>query len=186
MRAGIRLDDAICGVRVEGNVFQRCASGETHFGGVQIHGGKENLVEGNLFVDNAAAVSFTPWGEKRWREFVAKALEAPAVDRDLYLKTYPALAKLAEGHDLNTVRSNVALRCGKLFLRAPSGTIAEGNREFPQGAEFGEGPDGRLVWSEAEAEKLGVGHIPFAKIGLYTDAWRTRAGADWQLRGAGR
>lgn len=185
MRAGIRLDDAICGVRVQGNIFQRCSTGETHFGGVQIHGGKENLVEGNLFVDTAAAVSFTPWGEKRWREFVAKALDAPAVDRDLYLKRYPALTALPEGHDANTIRSNVALRCEKLFLRAPANTESAGNQEFPQGTELREGPDGRLLWSAAEAEKLGVGHIPFAKIGLYPDTWRTRNGATWTLGSEG-
>jgi hypothetical protein len=186
MRAGIRLDDAICGVRVEGNIFQRCGVGDTHFGGVQIHGGKENLIEGNLFVDTAAAVSFTPWGEKRWREFVARTWEAPAIDRELYLRRYPALANLAEGHDVNTTRSNVALRCEKLFLRAPAGTESIGNREFPDGTELLEGPDGRLRWSAAEAEKLGVGHIPFAKIGLYADEWRADGSEAWRLGGLGR
>jgi hypothetical protein len=186
MRAGIRLDDAICGVRVQGNIFQRCSAGETHFGGVQIHGGKENLVEGNLFVDTAAAVSFTPWGEKRWREFVAKALDAPTIDRELYLRRYPALAALPDGPDVNTIRSNVALRCEKLFLRAPAATESAGNQEFPQGTELREGPDGRLRWSAAEAEKLGVGAIPFAKIGLYADDWRVREGVDWTLTSGGR
>ena len=37
----------ICNVTVHGNVFQRC--GAVKFGGVQIHGGKENLVDGNVF-----------------------------------------------------------------------------------------------------------------------------------------
>ena len=191
MRAGIRLDDAICGVLVYGNVFQRCATGGTHFGGVQIHGGKENVIAANLFVDNAAAVSFTPWGEKRWREFVAKALDAPAVDRELYLARYPALAQLAEGHDVNAIQGNVALRCGPLFLRAPAGTEARHNREYPQGAELPEGPDGRLVWSADAAERLGVAHIPFLEIGLYADAWRGRvvserlrvqSGGEWSSR----
>ena len=180
-RAGIRLDDAICGVLIEGNIFQRCSTGRTHFGGVQIHGGKENVVASNLFVDTAAAVSFTPWGEQRWREFVAKALDAPAVDRDLYLKRYPALAELTENHDSNTIRGNVALRCDTLFLRAPAGTKATDNREHPQGAGLPEGPDGRLIWSQAEAEKLGVGHIPYAKIGLYQDAWRADTKPAWDL-----
>jgi hypothetical protein len=176
MRAGIRLDDAICGVRVEGNIFQRCSTGQTMFGGVQIHGGKENHVEGNLFVDTAAAVSFSAWGEKRWREFVAKALEAPAVDRELYLQRYPTLAQLGEGHDLNSIRSNVTMRCDALLLRAPAGTESLGNREYPHATELRERPDGRLVWSQAEVEKLGLGHIPFTRIGLYADAWRPRPG----------
>lgn len=181
-RAGIRLDDAICGVTVVGNIFQRCTTGRTHFGGVQIHGGKENLVEGNLFVDCGAAVSFTPWGEKRWREFVAKALDAPAIDRELYLARYPALARLSEGHDRNSVRGNVMLRCDTSFLRMPPGTEVTDNRELPKGTELREGPDGRLRWSEAEAESLGLAGIPFRKIGLYEDAWRVRRRGDWRLR----
>lgn len=174
MRAGIRLDDAICGTLVQGNIFQRCSGGRTHFGGVQIHGGKENLVQGNLFVDTGAAVSFTPWGEKRWREFVAKALDAPAIDRELYLQRYPSLAQLGEGHDVNSIRGNVTLRCGALFVRAPAGVESADNREYPQGTELPEGPDGRLRWSATEAARLGVGDIPFEKIGLYPDAWRLR------------
>jgi hypothetical protein len=171
-RAGIRLDDAICGVLIQGNIFQRCSTGRTHFGGVQIHGGKENVVESNLFVDTAAAVSFTPWGEQRWREFVAKALDHPAIDRELYLQRYPALAELPQRNDLNKIRGNVALRCETMFLRAPAGTEATDNREHPRGTGLKEGPDGRLIWSETEAARLGVGDIPFAKIGLYGDAWR--------------
>lgn len=184
-RAGIRLDDAICGVVVRGNVFQRCSTGRTHFGGVQIHGGKENLVEGNLFVDTAAAVSFTPWGEKRWRDFVAKSLDAPSVDRALYVERYPALARLPEGNDLNVVRSNVTLRCPTLLLRAPKGTELAGNREHPQGTGFAEGPDGRLVWSPADAARMGVEGIPFGRIGLHADRCRSRSGAGWTLRAGG-
>jgi hypothetical protein len=171
-RAGIRLDDAICGVTVHGNIFQRCSTGRTHFGGVQIHGGKENVIEGNLFVDTGAAVSFTPWGEQRWRDFVAQALDESSIDPQLYLQRYPSLAELAGGHDVNAIRGNVALRCASLFLRLPSGTWAVDNREFPHGTEFREGPDGRLSWSDVEAARLGVAHIPFARIGLYADTWR--------------
>ncbi len=180
-RAGIRLDDAICGTLVEGNIFQRCSTDPTHFGGVQIHGGKENTVQGNLFIDTGAAVSFTPWGDKRWREFVARALDAPAIDRALYLARYPALAVLPEGHDANMVRSNVTVRCGPLFLRAPGGLQSAANVEFATDTGLPESADGRLRWSDADARRLGVAHIPFASIGLRTNAWRTRVEGEWRL-----
>ena len=183
-RAGIRLDDAICGVVIQGNIFQRCSTGRSHFGGVQIHGGKENIVEGNLFIDTAAAVSFTPWGDKRWHDFVAQSLNAPAIDRQLYLLRYPALAKLAEDNDRNTIRGNVAVRCGALFLRAPQVTESRDNRELPQGTEFPEGPDGRLAWSMEQAAKFGLGSIPFADMGMMEDTWRVRQGTAWTLRTA--
>ena len=53
-------DDAISGTVVYG-VFYRCSAGL--FGAVQIHGGKENVVDNNLFIDCRYAVSFSPWGE---------------------------------------------------------------------------------------------------------------------------
>ncbi len=171
-QAGIRLDDAICGVVIEGNVFQRCSAGALGFGGVQIHGGKENLVEGNLFVDCGAAVSFSPWGDKRWREFVAKALEHPAVDRELYLGRYPTLARLAEDHDRNTIRRNVAVRCQRLLLRDPGRSEVTDNREWRESTDFRESPDGRLLWDAAAAQRLGVSAIPFERIGLQDDGWR--------------
>jgi hypothetical protein len=184
MRAGIRLDDAICGVLIEGNVFHQCAASPSHFGGVQIHGGKENLVTGNLFVDCGAAVSFSPWGEKRWKAFVEDALDAPAIDRDLYLERYPALAELAEGHDENTVRDNAVVRCKELFLRAPGTVRAENNRVLDEQDVFLETPDGRLDWRDQDAAALGVGEIPFEAMGLREDTWRTRADGRWTLDGA--
>ena len=65
--AGVRLDDMISGVTVHGNIFERC--GAVQFGGVQIHGGQENVVDNNLFVDCFAGVSFSRWGENCSREY---------------------------------------------------------------------------------------------------------------------
>lgn len=182
MQAGIRLDDAICGTLIQGNIFHRCSTAPTLFGGVQIHGGKENTVEGNLFADCAAAVSFSPWGEERWQKFVEKALDAPEINSALYLERYPALASLNENHDINTVRNNVVLRCESLFLRAPDGIITENNTELPAGSELPEDADGRLRWSEEEANRLGIGEIPFPNIGLYEDGWRVLRDGNWSLR----
>ena len=64
-QAGIRLDDIICGVLIYGNVFYRCSHGG--FGGVQMNGGRDNIVDNNLFVDCKYAVSFSPWPRERWQ-----------------------------------------------------------------------------------------------------------------------
>jgi hypothetical protein len=66
--AGVRLDEMISGVAVYGNVFERC--GAVNSGGIRIHGGKENLVEGNLFIDCLAGLSFSRLNEKRWLESI--------------------------------------------------------------------------------------------------------------------
>ena len=55
-QAGIRFDDAISGMVVYGNIFERSSNG--HFGGVQIHGGHMNIIDNNVFVDCNYAVSF--------------------------------------------------------------------------------------------------------------------------------
>lgn len=46
-QAAIRFDDAICGNLVYGNRFENCAVGK--FGGVQINGGRGNVIRNNLF-----------------------------------------------------------------------------------------------------------------------------------------
>mgnify|MGYP000293662063 CR=1 FL=1 len=78
-QAGIRLDDFISAVHVYGNVFYRSAGGR--FGGVQIHGGKDNVVDNNLFVDCKYALSFSPWGNARWLERLARDSTKAAVSR---------------------------------------------------------------------------------------------------------
>lgn len=110
--AGVRLDDMISGVAVYGNVFERC--GTVHFGGVQIHGGKENLVEGNLFIDCLAGLSFSRWGEKRWLESIERFL--PQADKPPYLSRYPELANLKTNADVNFICRNVFARCSSTFL----------------------------------------------------------------------
>ena len=118
-RAGIRLDDAISGVLIQGNVFYRCSGGKHGFGGVQIHGGKENVLDNNVFVECAAAVSFSPWGDTRWRKVVGKALDSPDIDKSLYLARYPDLARLGEDHDRNTVSRSPRLSLRHLPAERP-------------------------------------------------------------------
>ncbi len=119
-QAGVRLDDAISSTLVYGNLFYRCS--EAGFGGVQIHGGKENIVDNNLFVQCKYAISFSGWGEKRWREFlnkpwIQKQLQEVRYDQPPYSTRYPTLAQLAEHPDRNSVWRNVAYQCGALLTR---------------------------------------------------------------------
>lgn len=111
--AGVRLDDMISGVAVYGNVFERC--GAVHFGGVQIHGGKENLVEGNLFVDCLAGLSFSRWGQARWLEAIEQFL--PQAGEPAYASRYPELADLKSHADVNIISRNLFARCESIFLR---------------------------------------------------------------------
>jgi hypothetical protein len=168
--AGVRLDDMISGVEISGNVFERC--GVREFGAVQIHGGKDNLVDNNLFFDCLAAVSFSSWGEKRW----LNALDSPVIRKkiyedvninsDLYLKRYPALADMRVNIDVNTVRNNLLIDCKKVFLRGGKGQITENNHVVQSNgkkiAEF---------YDIAYLKSLGMKPIPFDSMGPKKNRW---------------
>ncbi len=169
-RAGIRLDDAISGTLVFGNVFWRCSAGKLGFGGVQIHGGKDNVLENNIFVDCEAAISFSAWGEGRWKQFTKNALQAPDVDKSLYVQRYPQLARLSEDHDINTVAHNLVYRCNEFLRRDRGRNRLIGNIVVDKDPGFidAAGGDFRLKGKLPPHFKP----IPFEQIGLYTDSFR--------------
>jgi hypothetical protein len=168
-QAGIRLDDAICGTLIYGNIFEHCSAGKLGFGGVQIHGGKENIVDNNVFVDCAAALSFTPWDSKRWREFVAHSLESPEIDPALYLLRYPALAALPDHANVNSVWRNLMVRCGETLRRAPPAVEALDNVALKEG-EMNFQPGNPLF------HHPGFAPVPVEEFGLYEDAYRKTTG----------
>lgn len=81
-QAGIRLDDAISGVVMKDNIFYRSSGGD--MSGIQIHGGKDNLCIGNLFVNCYRSFSFTPWHTTRYLEQFIHG------ERGSYVKEYLA------------------------------------------------------------------------------------------------
>lgn len=170
--AGIRLDDAICGTLIHGNVFYKCSGGQAGFGGVQIHGGKENIVENNIFVECAAAISFSQWGEKRWNDFTAKSLDSPDIDAALYQTRYPALAHLAENPDINTIQRNLVWKCGKFLLRDNDRNISADNVITEDGSYFAKAAAGDFSIGSTARMPAGFAAIPFEKIGLYVDELR--------------
>lgn len=108
-QAGIRLDDSISGVVMLDNVFYRSSGG--FFGGIQIHGGKDNLCKGNLMVDCKQAFSFSPWGEGRYEKFVKEQFPEN-VGNDVYLKTYPFFDEIFDHPNRNYILNNKAVNCG--------------------------------------------------------------------------
>jgi hypothetical protein len=183
MHAGIRLDDAISGVTMYGNVFYN--SSEGLFGGVQIHGGNSNVVENNLFVRCKYGVSFSQWGADRWRKFIegpdAKKMTAETVDisKPPYSTRYPALAHLTENIDINMIWRNIACGCSEFLTRdnnkenmldnlltaEDTGIVAPHNGDFSFRA------------GSSLLGQTGFRPIPFQEIGLYADPLR----ASWPV-----
>ncbi|MBQ3454685.1 MAG: hypothetical protein IJG25_07445, partial [Thermoguttaceae bacterium] len=168
--AGVRLDDMISGFHIYGNIFVHC--GAVQFGAIQIHGGKDNIVENNLFLDCNAAVSFTPWGDRYTRAWTdtesrdykpthKNCYEDVDITSDVWQKRYPELAKIAEDPDMNTEVRNWIVNCPEAFKRMCDRVIREGNVE--------EKIDGATVESLCEPDalgKVGLEPIPLGEIGL--------------------
>jgi len=177
-QAGVRLDDAISGVLIYGNVFYRCSGG--HFGGLQIHGGKENIVDNNLFVACKYAVSFSPWGARRWHAFLRsprirkRLYEIVDIRKPPYSTRYPALARLEADPDVNMLWRNVAVDCGRFTVRdrgvnrRMDNLVLSGDPGFAdlQAGNLALRPDSQVY------DSLGFRPIPFAEIGLYKDVFR--------------
>lgn len=166
--AGVRLDDMISGVSVYGNVFERC--GAALFGAVQIHGGKENIVDNNLFIDCFAGVSFSSWGRDRWLESIARfrsdATKEPLASR------YPDLARLDENPDENWITRNVFVRCNALLLRNG------GQQRTALNSVLAGAFDSRVMHSAAtisrdqQVRSIAAAAIPGDEMGQYAHPWK--------------
>lgn len=157
-QAGIRFDDAISGQRVVENIFWHASGGLHGFGGVQIHGGKDNIVESNLFADCSSAVSFSAWhNPQRWAEWIAKYTNH--TDMALYTARYPEMANLTTNLDVNFVRGNLVAGCDKFLHRGKAVTN-----------------DNTIVTNSLPVAKLlkrpDAPKIPADQIGLHRDAFR--------------
>jgi hypothetical protein len=168
--AGVRLDDMISGVTVHGNIFERC--GAVAFGGVQIHGGKENLVDGNLFVDCQAGVSFSRWGLKRWLESIRRFV--PQASREPYASRYPALADLQAAADVNLLSRNLFLRCSSVFLRDGGVEQTALNATITQSSDVQAMSQGELAHLDPRFRSLLFEPIPVEEMGPYSHPWQAR------------
>jgi len=133
-QAAIRFDDAISGMLVYGNLFERCSNGK--FGAVQIHGGHHNTVDNNLFVDCRHGISFSPWGQKRWSQYLksprvaALTLTNVNVRVQPYKKRYPELADLGSKADINNVWRNLFVGSENNLHKQPPQTGIWDNRRL--------------------------------------------------------
>ena len=115
----IRLDDLISGYCITENIFRQ--SGMNWFGGVQIHGGHYNIIEGNLHVDCNSLVSQTAYGNESWFSSLNKseALNGEYWKNDLWQNRYPDLKLLFDenDYDLNYSIDNLGVNTTQKFLR---------------------------------------------------------------------
>ncbi len=102
-QAAIRLDDAISGQVLVGNLCIR--SGVGGFGAIQVHAGTDNFVEDTWVVGGSLGVSWSVWDDGHWqrylRENAREMIASMAIDRPPFAERYPALANLGLGGSRN-------------------------------------------------------------------------------------
>ncbi len=168
--AGVRLDDMISGFHIYGNVFERC--GARHFGGVQIHGGKDNLVENNLFYACPIGVSFSTWTQKRWDS----ELEVPAIRKRIYedvdirskvyLEKYPLLKDIRVNVNVNKVVNNVLVDCPQVIKGGAGVQITANNTSVISGGKSIE-----AFCTTEFLKSVGLQPIPYKEIGPKGNKW---------------
>ena len=168
--AGVRFDDMISGMTVYGNLFERC--GSIHFGGVQIHGGKENRIENNVFFECPFAVSLSPWGEERWlrnldSELIRKKIYSDVnINSDTYLKKYPELQDIRLHADVNSITDNLMISCRQMFRNLKDNQIVRNNTEIEAN-----GKPVEAFCTKKEMAKYGLQPIPLDEIGPKNNRW---------------
>ena len=177
-QAGIRLDDAISGILIYGNIFDRSANG--NFGAVQMNSGRDNIMDNNIFVDCKQGISggWNP-GNSVWKMLRNGDKPEGFFMGELYCTRYPQIKTMLDEPGINHVWRNVFYRCGQVATRRgnldlfENGVFEEDNPGF---VDAGKG-DFRLNQRPALTDTVGFKPIPVDEIGLYEDRCR----ASWPV-----
>uniref|UniRef100_UPI003216E3F3 right-handed parallel beta-helix repeat-containing protein n=1 Tax=uncultured Draconibacterium sp. TaxID=1573823 RepID=UPI003216E3F3 len=164
-KAGVRLDDAISGVFIYGNIFRNTSVGL--FGAVQIHGGKDNIVWNNIIYNCETGVSFSPWKLEKWEDYTREAKEFFTANRLAYITKYPQIIEYDENLNRNTVIGNVLINCKKSKVRDKEGVNTwKNNLEIKYEGENLEQTNYSLEVFSNQLEAIQFIPVPFSEIGL--------------------
>ena len=169
--AAIRLDDIISGYKMYGNVFNNCGAGI--FGAIQIHGGKDNVVENNLMFGCNSMIHSSPWGQARFEhdlygeDSMAK-LQAVDFPSPLYKSRYPELSGDEEIHlhaNRNYVRNNLSVNARHKVGQIED-YVMENNSEIDSDRplEYFLRPD--------VLKKYGLEPVPYKEMGLKVNKFK--------------
>jgi len=172
-RCAVYFDDGSGGQTVHGNVFLRAAGG--NFGAVFVHGGHNNRVFNNIFVDCKAAMRHVRWDDAAWAEWINGdlwkewLLKDVDISRTPYKERYPELAGFLDFHGekrTNYSARNVVVRCPMLLdgdWEQENNFTTETDPGFVDAAAMNfELRDDSEVFRQIP----GFERIPFEKIGL--------------------
>ncbi len=170
----VYLDDCACGTTVEGNLFVRAGRA------VMIGGGRDNVVENNVFIDCNPAVHVDARGEG-WmkasfedpKETIQTTLRAVPFDRPPYSTRYPHLADILQDRPgfpkYNRIEHNICV--GPRWIEWQDGLserdVAVRNNLTDGDPGFVDQKHGDYhLLPGSKAWDLGIKPLPLAKMGL--------------------
>ncbi len=174
-RAAIRLDDAISGTIVYGNIFYHASQS---FGAINLNAGRDNLIDNNIFAECEKGLTGNyDARNERWQGW---GKDPAFIRSELYLQRYPDLSRVNLQPGLNSAWRNVFWKCGPLFTTYGSSSAKKfdllANVPAADDAGFVNGAKGdfRLKPDADIFRQIAFRPIPVAEIGLYRDHYRTR------------
>ncbi|MEO7718774.1 MAG: right-handed parallel beta-helix repeat-containing protein [Capsulimonas sp.] len=170
----IYLDDTAAGATVFGNICVRAGRGAL------VGGGRDNILDNNIFVDCRTAISLDDrglgWAAKSllpggdWN--MQANLAAVGYDKPPYSTRYPHLANILQDDPnapkYNTIRHNISVRCTTwldLSEKAKPGITISNNLTNADPLFVNEKQGDYRLKSKSPAFKLGFQAIPFDRIG---------------------
>lgn len=177
----VYFDDGDGGQTVFGNVFLRAGEPGRGMGSVFCHGGHDNLVANNIFVECRRAIAASPWNDDRWRRMVEgdlwqrRLLDEVDITRPPYTTRYPDLIGFMQPGDeprMNVAEANVVAMCGD-FIRG--NYVTEDNFITDEDPGFVDASGGNFALREDSVVFQRIPDfepIPFGMIGLVASPLR--------------
>ena len=174
----VYIDDQAGGMQIYGNIFHNC-----HWG-MLIGGGRDNVIENNVFSSCGLALQLDDrglgWGKERLGPTLRERLAAMPYTKSPWADRYPELINILDDEPMapkrNVLHNNVLYRSGKIDARiAP---IAKQNATLADNLETDENPGfvdpeqlNFKLWPDARLQEMlpGFKPIPFKQIGLQRD-----------------
>jgi len=175
---GVYLDDMLCGTIVFGNIFERVTRAAF------IGGGRDNIVENNIFVDCLPAVHVDAramgWASYHVDTTMKERLMAVPYKQPPWSERYPQLVNILEDEPAapkgNIIRRNICVggRWIDIEEKAKPYVLIEGNLidVDPQVLFMNASKGDYRLKANSPAVKIGFKPIPLERIGLYRDEWR--------------
>ncbi len=178
----IYYDDMACGSQAIGNVFYNAGKSAAFLVG----GGKYNVTRNNIFINSDLAIQMGNRGQG-WAKnnlikgglFEQRTLQAVDITQPPYSERYPQLANYWNDNPAvpaNPIERNLLVNCGKVTSARPEWGPFQNNWSTDHDPGFTNMAAGDFTLKEDSSvyRKIsGFEPVPFAKMGLYTDSWRT-------------